>query len=130
MSTLHAVHGWWLAGVATEATPAPTPTTVEVPAEDQTSPGLLGFLVTFAVALAVIVLAVAMVRAMRRVDHRARVEAEQAELAAGDGTSEDPADDDGEVPEDGATPAPGPHDGSEGEAPGPGTDDPTGGTPR
>ncbi len=50
----------------------------EIPPEDQTSPGLLGFLVTFAVAAAVIGLAFSLVRHLRVVDRNARrLEAEE-----------------------------------------------------
>lgn len=59
----------------------------EIPPADQTSPGLLGFLVTFAVAAAVIALAFSLVRHLRVVDRNARrLEAEQdAARAASDG---------------------------------------------
>ncbi|NKY06833.1 hypothetical protein HF998_07580, partial [Cellulomonas hominis] len=64
--------------------PSPSPSTIEIPPEDQTSPGLLGFLVTFAVAAAVIALGFSLVRHLRVVDRNARrLEAEEAAAAAG-----------------------------------------------
>lgn len=68
------------------AEPSPSPSTVEIPPEDQTSPGLLGFLVTFAVAAAVIALAFSLVRHLRVVERNAR-RLEEEEAAAGTGTS-------------------------------------------
>lgn len=73
-----------LLGFAVE--PSPGPTSVEVPPESQTTPGFLGFIVTFAVVIAVILLAFSMVRQLRRVDHRARREAE-AQAGAGAGAA-------------------------------------------
>lgn len=86
---------------------------------EDVSPGLLGFLVIFAVALACIPLFRSMTSKLRRVDHRARLEAE-AEGATPDG---------GATPEGGVGPeAPGsgasPHDGA---APGPLSPDGPGG---
>ncbi|VTR77628.1 hypothetical protein [Cellulomonas hominis] len=73
-------------GLAGAAEPSPSPSTVEVPSADQTSPGLLGFLVTFGVAVAVILLAFSLVRHLRVVDRNARrLEAE------GDGPAPRPA---------------------------------------
>lgn len=67
--------------------PSPSPSTIEVPAEDQTSPGLLGFLVTFAVAGAVILLGFSLVRHLRVVDRNARrrdaAQAARAERSGG-----------------------------------------------
>ncbi|MGW6131904.1 hypothetical protein ACWFNE_17925, partial [Cellulomonas sp. NPDC055163] len=51
------------------ATPSPTP--VEVPLSVQASPGVLGFLVTFVVAVAAILLALSLTRHLRVVDRRA-----------------------------------------------------------
>lgn len=70
---------------AAEPSPSPSPSTVEIPPEDQTSPGLLGFLVTFAVAAAVIALAFSLVRHLRVVERNAR-RLEEAESEAGGGT--------------------------------------------
>ena len=74
-----------LVGAAVD--PSPSPSTIEVPAEDQTSPGLLGFLVTFAVAGAVILLGFSLVRHLRVVDRNARrreaADAAHAERAGG-----------------------------------------------
>lgn len=69
------------------AEPSPSPSTVEIPPEDQTSPGLLGFLVTFAVAAAVIALAFSLVRHLRVVERNAR-RLEEAESEAARGTPE------------------------------------------
>lgn len=79
LTTLVAVaHGIVIAAVD----PAPSPSTIEIPPEEQTSPGLLGFLVTFAVAAAVIALAFSLVRHLRVVDRNARLrDAEEAEAA-------------------------------------------------
>ncbi|MEN1975604.1 hypothetical protein [Cellulomonas olei] len=78
------------------AEPSPSPSTVEIPPEDQTSPGLLGFLVTFAVAAAVIALAFSLVRHLRVVERNAR-RLEEAEAEAGGGT---PAPGVGDAPDD------------------------------
>ncbi|NHT19260.1 hypothetical protein [Cellulomonas sp. IC4_254] len=64
------LQGW--AAVAAAVDPSPSPSSIEIPPEDQTSPGLLGFLVTFAAAAAVILLAFSMVRHLRVVDRNAR----------------------------------------------------------
>lgn len=78
MSVFAVLHGMALQGFdAAAVEPNPSPTSVEIPAADQTSPGLLGFLVTFAVALAVLGLAFAIVRQIRRVDYRAKLQAEE-----------------------------------------------------
>lgn len=99
--------------------PSPSPSTIEIPPEDQTSPGLLGFLVTFAVAAAVIALGFSLVRHLRVVDRNARrlEAAEEAAAAAGStpgtpGTPDTPGTDgpdgpDGPTPPGPATPPPG-----------------------
>jgi hypothetical protein len=76
---VHTVHGAALqlgsvlpTGLPLSPTPSPSPSTLEIPPEDQTSPGLLGFLVTFAVAAAVIGLGYSLVRHLRVVDRNAR----------------------------------------------------------
>lgn len=78
------------------AEPSPSPSTVEIPPEDQTSPGLLGFLVTFAVAAAVIALAFSLVRHLRVVERNARrleeAESETARGAAEPGVGDAPDD--------------------------------------
>jgi hypothetical protein len=94
---LAVAHGTLLQGwgsVAAAVRPSPSPSSIEIPPEDQTSPGLLGFLVTFAAAAAVILLAFSMVRHLRVVDRNARRLREAQETgapAAGDDTP--PADD-------------------------------------
>lgn len=60
-----------LAG-ATDPSPSPSSTTIEIPPEDQTSPGFLGFLVTFGVAVVVILLGFSLVRHLRVVERNAR----------------------------------------------------------
>ncbi|MFS0700448.1 hypothetical protein AB6N24_10790, partial [Cellulomonas sp. 179-A 4D5 NHS] len=55
------------------ATPSPSP--LEVPLSEQASPGVLGFLVTFAVAVAAILLALSLTRHLRVVDRRAAQDA-------------------------------------------------------
>lgn len=65
-----------------EVSPSPSPSTLEIPPEDQTSPGLLGFLVTFAAALAVMALGYSLVRKLRKVERRGQqLEAERAAQA-------------------------------------------------
>jgi hypothetical protein len=73
---------------ALPAAPSPSPSIQEIPAADQTSPGLLGFLVTFGVVIAVIGLGYGLVRQLRRVDRNARRLAAEEERRAG-GTSPD-----------------------------------------
>ncbi len=59
--------------------PSPSPSTIEIPPEDQTSPGFLGFVVTFGVAVAVILLGFSLVRHLRVVERNGRrLEAEEA----------------------------------------------------
>lgn len=67
--TAAALHGALLQ-VWAEVSPSPSPSTLEIPPEDQTSPGLLGFLVTFAAALAVMALGYSLVRKLRKVERR------------------------------------------------------------
>lgn len=84
MSALAVAHGAFLQGwgVLTDVSPSPSPTIQEIPPEDQTSPGLLGFLVTFAAALAVMLLAYSLVRKLRKVERRGQqLEAEEAARA-------------------------------------------------
>ncbi|GIG37912.1 hypothetical protein [Cellulomonas pakistanensis] len=79
------LQGWGSLAAATGPTPSPSPSTLEIPPEDQTSPGLLGFLVTFAAAAAVIFLAFSLVRHLRVVDRNARrLQAERDGAASGD----------------------------------------------
>ena len=79
------------AGALADVAPSPSPSSIEIPPEDQTSPGLLGFLVTFAVAAAVIALGFSLFRHLRVVDRNARRLAE-AEDAAGAAEDEDAPD--------------------------------------
>lgn len=88
---LAVAHGTLLQGwgaVAAAVDPSPSPSSIEIPPEDQTSPGLLGFLVTFAAAAAVILLGFSMVRHLRVVDRNARRlrEAEEGATAGAAGT--------------------------------------------
>ena len=69
----------WLA-----ATPSPAPS--GSPSDDSVTPGLLGFLVTFLIAVAAVLLVLDMVRRIRRVRYRAEIseklDAEEAEAAS------------------------------------------------
>ncbi len=65
----------WAAGVTTETTPSPAPTTDELrPGLEPTdvSPGLPGFLTIFAVALACVVLFLSLTKQLRKVRHDER----------------------------------------------------------
>lgn len=81
---------------------------------EDVSPGLLGFLVIFAVALACIPLFRSMTSKLRRVDHRARLEAEVEGEASDHHAVEDPGD--GAAAPDGTAPGPLPPDGPGGPA--------------
>jgi hypothetical protein len=74
--------GVWL----TAATPTPTPSSG--PSDDQVTPGYVGFIVTFLLAVVVVLLVIDMVRRIRRVRYRAEIseklDAEQRELNGGD----------------------------------------------
>lgn len=73
----------WLA-----ATPTPTPS--GTPDDDLVTPGVAGFVVTFLVALAAVLLALDMVRRIRRVRYRAEInEKLDAEQAEGDERTDD-----------------------------------------
>jgi hypothetical protein len=107
---LAVAHGTLLQGwgaVAAAVDPSPSPSSIEIPPEDQTSPGLLGFLVTFAAAVAVILLGFSMVRHLRVVDRNARrlreAEGGATGASAASGTASAPAagDRDGTVDPDG-----------------------------
>ncbi len=68
----------WLA-----ATPTPTPT--GGPSDDQVTPGVVGFVVTFAIAVATVLLILDMVRRIRRVRYREEIAQKlDAEQAAGE----------------------------------------------
>lgn len=77
------------ASVLTATTPAPV-----TPDEDIVTPGWIGFIVTFLVAVATVLLILDMVRRIRRTNYRAQVReqiaAEQAALDAQD-ASESPS---------------------------------------
>lgn len=70
------------------ATPLPTPTTPEELDPTSVSPGLIGFLVTFALAVATVLLLLDMVRRVRRLKYReqqaAAAEQRAEEEQAGD----------------------------------------------
>jgi hypothetical protein len=70
----------WLA-----ATPSPAPS--GAPDDDAVTPGVLGFAVTFFIAIAAVLLVLDMVRRIRRVRYRAEIaeklDAEEAETANG-----------------------------------------------
>jgi len=63
------------------AVPSPSPTPAGVPLEQRATPGLLGFVVTFAIALAAIGLFLSLTRHLRIVDRRARQRAEEDSAA-------------------------------------------------
>lgn len=66
-------------------TPNPTPGTPEGFDPNVVTPGVWGFVVTFALVVVVVLLVVDMVRRTRRVSHRAAINAQlDAEEAAGD----------------------------------------------
>jgi|GEM_PF-1396456 len=84
----------------TERLPGPT---IESPEEG--SPGFAGFVATFLLAVAIIVLAVSFTRRMRRAEHRERLRARDAAPVGGDGavaTGDGTAAGDGVVAGDGA----------------------------
>ncbi|MFF1574071.1 hypothetical protein ACFVWR_15115 [Leifsonia sp. NPDC058292] len=82
------------------ATPSPTPAP-GAPKDDQVTPGYVGFIVTFLLAVVVVLLVIDMVRRIRRVRYRAEIaeklDAEQ-QLRRGD---EPGADDPGAGTDDG-----------------------------
>ncbi|MGH1549028.1 hypothetical protein ACRAWB_07575 [Leifsonia poae] len=69
------------ASVLLAATPTPTPS--GAPADDSVTPGVLGFVVTFLIAVVVVLLVIDMVRRIRRVRYRSEIaeklDAEQAD---------------------------------------------------
>ncbi|WP_243064070.1 hypothetical protein [Humibacter sp. RRB41] len=68
--------------VLAAATPSPSP---KVPNADTVTPGVWGFVITFLIAVAVILLIIDMMRRVRRVRYRAEVNAKlDAEQAAAD----------------------------------------------
>lgn len=72
------------------ATPSPTTTATPKVDADLVTPGLWGFVLLFFLALAVYFLGRSMARRVRRVNQRARVEAElQDERSRADGTARD-----------------------------------------
>lgn len=76
----------WAAGVTTETTPSPAPTTDELrPGLEPTdvSPGLPGFLTIFAVALACVVLFLSLTKQLRKVRHDERGAGDGAGAASG-----------------------------------------------
>lgn len=85
--------GWVLA-----STPLPTPTTPEELDPTTVSPGLIGFLVTFAIAVATVLLLLDMVRRVRRLKYReqqaAAVEEREAERVAAEGADDVGREDD------------------------------------
>lgn len=75
------------AGVWLAATPTPRPSSG--PNEDQVTPGVIGFTVTFLMAAAVVLLVIDMTRRIRRVRYRAEIaEKLDAEQSARSGDDE------------------------------------------
>ncbi len=73
-------------GAVLAALPSPSPSpSIQVTTPDEASPGIAGFLVTFAVAIAAIGLFLSLTRHLRVVDRRAR-QREAAEAAEAGGT--------------------------------------------
>lgn len=72
-------------------TPTPSPATYDT---DQVTPGVVGFVVTFALAILVILLVLDMVRRVRRVNYRAQIaeelDAEERERAEAEAAGRDP----------------------------------------
>lgn len=89
------------AWVLTAATPAPVPGSQDVNPTDGGSPGFVGFVITFLLAVLVIGLAFSLVRVMRRMDHNAKArEASEVPDVPADRTPDkaaqrDAGDDDG-----------------------------------
>lgn len=83
--------GHQLSGFLAETTPTPSPTEFDT---DRVTPGVVGFVVTAAVALLVILLVIDMVRRVRRVNYRAQIsedlDAEERELAEAEAAGRDP----------------------------------------
>lgn len=83
------------------ATPSPSPTGVEVPPADVTSPGLIGFLVMFGLALVCVVLFLSLTKQLRLVSHRAARIDREAGPENGDGDEDtDGAGTQGTAPRD------------------------------
>ncbi|MFB2556550.1 hypothetical protein [Herbiconiux liangxiaofengii] len=92
-SILSGLHG--LAVLADEQTPDP----------DSVTPGIVGFIVTFLIAVATLLLVIDMVRRVRRVNYRAQVREElEAELAAKEAAGEGPVAPSGDRPGEDAPP--------------------------
>lgn len=72
-------------------TPTPSPASYDT---DQVTPGVVGFVVTFALAILVILLVLDMVRRVRRVNYRAQIaeelDAEERERAEAEAAGHDP----------------------------------------
>ena len=93
----------WVTRLA-DATPTPSPSPMVT--EDMVTPGVIGFLATFFIAAATVLLVVDMSRRVRRVRYRAEVQEQldAEEREAGGGTKATPKSQAPETP--GATPAP------------------------
>ncbi|MEY9953040.1 hypothetical protein [Leifsonia sp. EB34] len=77
------------AGVWLAATPTPSPTSG--PSDDSVTPGVVGFTVTFLIAVAAVLLILDMTRRIRRVRYRAEI---AEKLDAENGERQDDADGD------------------------------------
>ncbi|HUX69648.1 MAG TPA: hypothetical protein VMV41_03965 [Cellulomonadaceae bacterium] len=69
------------------ATPSPAPATI--PPADITSPGIVGFAFTFGLALVCVLLFLSLTKQLRKVNHRAALQAAEDEA---DGMPDDPDD--------------------------------------
>jgi hypothetical protein len=106
--------GAWFANAAPSPSPSPSGFGVFMGDEDLVTPGVVGFIVTFLVALTTVFLIVDMTRRVRRTRYRGevreRLEAEAAAAAAGQPARADgdPAFPDGDATSPDGTPDAGP----------------------
>jgi len=115
------------AGVA----PSPSPSPSQGPSELEVTPGLAGFVATFAVALACVLLFLSLTRHLRRATHNAQeqgIPVEEPKRIAFGRRPEEPGGEPGGGP--GAEPSGAPDVRPGGDGPGPGHDDPGAGDRR
>ena len=77
--------------VAVLAATTPTPSSSEAPDPDSISPGVTGFIATFALVVACLLLFVSMARRVRRMQYRAEHDEAEHDERADDGTAAGPA---------------------------------------